>query len=58
MFDDKIVLVETYSAGLSISKPSEIETYVKVFDSLKRAAVYGDSAKELIRHALVHYNRF
>ncbi|MFJ2402470.1 helix-turn-helix domain-containing protein [Streptomyces xanthochromogenes] len=58
MFDEKLVLVETYSAELSVTKPSEIEMYVKAFGLLKRSAVYGDSAKELIRSAIRHYDRY
>ncbi|MFJ6697503.1 helix-turn-helix domain-containing protein [Streptomyces sp. NPDC091272] len=58
MFDDRLVLVETFSAELSVSKPSEIEAYAKVFETLKRSAVYGDSAKELIRGALRHYDQY
>ncbi|MFI6685337.1 helix-turn-helix domain-containing protein [Streptomyces sp. NPDC050485] len=58
MFDDKLVLVETYSAELTVTKPSEIEMYVKAFGLLKRSAVYGDSAKELIRGAIRHYDRY
>ncbi|MEU3690476.1 helix-turn-helix domain-containing protein [Streptomyces narbonensis] len=58
MFDEKLVLVETYSAELSVTKPSEIEMYVKAFGLLKRSAVYGDSAKELIRGAIRHYDRY
>ncbi|MEV6668842.1 helix-turn-helix transcriptional regulator [Streptomyces sp. NPDC051162] len=58
MFDSRLVLVETFSAELTVSKPSEIETYIKAFGLLKRSAVYGDSAKELIRGAIRYYDRY
>jgi transcriptional regulator with XRE-family HTH domain len=58
MFDDRLVLVETFSAELSVTKPSEIEMYVRAFALLKRSTVYGDSAKELIRGAIRHYERY
>ncbi|MFF4171778.1 helix-turn-helix domain-containing protein [Streptomyces sp. NPDC001744] len=52
MFDSKLVLVETYSAELSVTQPREIALYAKAFDLLKRSAVYGQSARALIAQAL------
>ncbi|MGK5730100.1 helix-turn-helix domain-containing protein [Streptomyces sp. URMC 124] len=54
MFDDKLVLVETYSAEFSVTQPREIALYAKAFDMLKRSAVYGERAKALITRALAH----
>jgi transcriptional regulator with XRE-family HTH domain len=52
MFDDRLVHVETISAELTISQPREISLYAKAFQELSRLAVYGQSAKALIRAAL------
>ncbi|MGY1945361.1 helix-turn-helix domain-containing protein [Nocardia asiatica] len=46
------VEIETYSAILRIEQPSEIATYVKVFEHYSRQAVYGRGARALIRRAL------
>ncbi|MFI2074008.1 helix-turn-helix domain-containing protein [Streptomyces triculaminicus] len=54
MFDDKLVLVETYSAEFSVTQPREIALYAKAFDLLKRSAIYGERAKALITRALAH----
>ncbi|WKU48337.1 helix-turn-helix transcriptional regulator [Streptomyces sp. VNUA116] len=52
MFDDKLVLIETYSAEFSVTQPREVALYAKAFDLLKRSAVYGERAKALITRAL------
>jgi transcriptional regulator with XRE-family HTH domain len=52
MFDDARVQVETISAGLDITQPTEIGLYAQVFKLLQRSAVYGRSARDLIGHAL------
>ncbi|MFI0984994.1 helix-turn-helix domain-containing protein [Streptomyces exfoliatus] len=52
MFDNKLVLVETYSAEFSVTQPREIALYAKAFDLLKRSAVYGRPARALIAQAL------
>ncbi len=57
MFDDRLVLVETYSAEFSVTQPREIELYTKAFASLKQSAVYGNSARDLIFTAMQHFER-
>lgn len=57
MFDDRLVLVETYSAEFSITQPREIDLYAKAFALLKRSAVYGKDARELILAAMRHYEQ-
>jgi hypothetical protein len=52
IFDDARVQVETVSAGLDITQPTEISLYAQVFDLLQRSAVYGHAARDLIRRAL------
>ncbi|MER5402208.1 helix-turn-helix transcriptional regulator [Streptomyces sp. NPDC002599] len=56
MFDDKLVLVETYSAELSVSQPREIELYAKAFALLQQSAVYGKAARDLILSAIQHFD--
>ncbi|MCQ8769143.1 helix-turn-helix domain-containing protein [Streptomyces telluris] len=55
MFDDRLVLVETYSAEFSVTQPREIALYAKAFMLLKASAVYGDRARALIMQAMQHY---
>lgn len=52
MFDNKVVLVETYSAEFSVTQPREIALYAKAFDLLKKSAAYGQPASTLITKAL------
>jgi hypothetical protein len=52
MFDDKVVLVETYSAEFSVTQPREIALYARAFELLKRSAVYGRPVRSLIAKAL------
>ncbi|MEU3754530.1 helix-turn-helix transcriptional regulator [Streptomyces olivoreticuli] len=57
MFDDRLVLVETYSAEFSVTQPREIELYFKAFALLQQSAVYGNSVRELVLTASHHYDR-
>lgn len=57
LFDDKLALVETYSAELSVSQPREIELYAKAFNLLQQAAVYGTAVRDLIFTAIQHFDR-
>ncbi|MFD3325767.1 helix-turn-helix domain-containing protein [Streptomyces sp. NPDC058701] len=56
MFDDKLVMVETYSAEMSVTQPREIELYRKAFELHRQAAVYGQNARALILRAIDHFN--
>ncbi|MFH8555638.1 helix-turn-helix domain-containing protein [Streptomyces celluloflavus] len=57
MFDEKLVLVETYSAEFSVTQPREIELYAKAFALLKRSAVYGTPVRDLIFAAIDYFDR-
>ncbi|WP_328869112.1 helix-turn-helix domain-containing protein [Streptomyces sp. NBC_00287] len=57
MFDDRLVLVETYSAELSVTQPREIELYTKAFALLKQSAVYGTAVRDLISKAIQHFDQ-
>jgi hypothetical protein len=57
MFDSRLVLVETYSAELSVTQPREIELYTKAFALLKQSAVYGTAVRDLISTAIQHFDQ-
>jgi transcriptional regulator with XRE-family HTH domain len=48
MYDGDRVLVETYSAALTLAQPPEIELYARVFDELAAVASYGRTARGII----------
>jgi transcriptional regulator with XRE-family HTH domain len=52
IFDDREAQIETYSAAVRITQPSEIALYAKVFDHYSSRAVYGQQARDLISAAL------
>jgi hypothetical protein len=52
IFDDRMVMIETYSAELTITQPREVAVYAKAFSWLSQAAVYHQQARALIRDAL------
>lgn len=52
IFDDREAQLETYSAAVRITQPSEIAMYAKVFEHYSRRAVYGEQAKDLISLAI------
>ncbi len=52
MYDNRLVLVETVSAELSINQSGEIALYGRLFAQLAGQAAYGDAARRLIRAEL------
>jgi transcriptional regulator with XRE-family HTH domain len=48
LYDDAKVLVETFSAGLNLAQPQEIELYGTVFNELAAVASYGRAARAII----------
>ncbi|MGA5454131.1 helix-turn-helix domain-containing protein [Streptomyces umbrinus] len=57
MFDDRLVLVETYSAEFSVTQPREIDLYTKAFALLKQSAIYGTAVRDLILTANQHFDQ-
>lgn len=55
MLDDRVVLVETISAELTVTQPREVALYSRAFDALAKAAKYGKAAKSIITDALATY---
>ncbi|WP_042421980.1 helix-turn-helix domain-containing protein [Streptacidiphilus anmyonensis] len=51
-FDDGLVVVETLTARLDVTAPSEIGAYLRAFGVLAKIAVYGADARALIASAL------
>jgi transcriptional regulator with XRE-family HTH domain len=52
IFDERLVMIETYSAELTITQPREISLYLKAFSWLSDSAVQGREAAALILQAL------
>jgi transcriptional regulator with XRE-family HTH domain len=52
IYDGAMVGVETPTASLKITQPREIRLYVKMFDQLRQAAVYGSEARAIIARAM------
>ncbi|MFI6998752.1 helix-turn-helix domain-containing protein [Nocardia sp. NPDC050175] len=52
MFDTRMVQVETTSAELTITQPSEIALYDKAFHRLKDQAIHGQGARAMITAAM------
>ncbi|KOU04625.1 XRE family transcriptional regulator [Streptomyces sp. NRRL F-2295] len=51
-FDDVQVAVETLTAEVNISEPSEVRTYLRAFAELSRIAVHGAPAHRLLATAI------
>ncbi|WP_062993296.1 helix-turn-helix domain-containing protein [Nocardia anaemiae] len=52
MFDNRMVMVESTAAELTITQPREVAIYGRAFDVLAGQSVTGETARELIRRAL------
>jgi len=52
IFDQRMVMIETYSAELTITQPREIAVYEKAFAWLSESAVHGRQARALILQAI------
>jgi transcriptional regulator with XRE-family HTH domain len=52
MYDDDQVVVEIYSAELTLRTARDVELYARIWEILDAAAVYGEAAKAIVRRAL------
>jgi transcriptional regulator with XRE-family HTH domain len=52
IFDERLVTVENRTAELSITQPSEVEGYLRIFGRLAEVASYGSSARTVITRVL------
>lgn len=57
MFDDDKVLVEIFSAELTLTQPQEIDLHNKVFGAMASIASYGSDARALIARVMEHVDR-
>ncbi|UGY94055.1 helix-turn-helix domain-containing protein [Streptomyces gobiensis] len=57
LFDDRLVVVETYSAELTVTQPRELALYKRAFSMLQESAVYGQEVRALIAMALDEWGR-
>ncbi|MEV6601887.1 helix-turn-helix transcriptional regulator [Actinoplanes sp. NPDC051346] len=48
IYDDSLVSLETPTASIEVTRPSEVELYLRMFDNLHGVARYGKPARELI----------
>jgi transcriptional regulator with XRE-family HTH domain len=56
MYDQRLVRVETVTAGLTITQPRELVIYERTFQSLMQQSLVGSAARELITNAVEEYN--
>ncbi|EFK99477.1 MULTISPECIES: helix-turn-helix transcriptional regulator [unclassified Streptomyces] len=52
MYDDSLVSIETLSARVTVTQPSEIALYLRAFEELRSMAVYGADARALVVRAI------
>ncbi|GAB2539429.1 helix-turn-helix domain-containing protein [Nocardia heshunensis] len=52
LYDNRLVLVETVTAELTITQPREIDLHGRLFDLLASQAAYGEAARSMIRKAI------
>lgn len=52
LHDDDMAVVETLTAEIKVTQPRELADYTKAFTGLAEMAVYGDTARALIRAAI------
>lgn len=52
LLDSDRVMVETFSAELSLAQPQEIGLYGSIFDSLAAVASYGRTARAIITRVI------
>ncbi|MFE1959448.1 helix-turn-helix domain-containing protein [Streptomyces sp. NPDC059479] len=52
LFDDRLVSVETLTAEVNVTAPSEAHDYIRAFAELSKSAVFGAPARTLINDAM------
>lgn len=52
LLDNRVAMIETISAELTVVTASELALYEKAWKALSKQAAYGDRAQELIADAL------
>lgn len=57
IFDDDLVALETPTAAIQVTQPAECNLYARMFEELKKSAVYGPQARRLILQVLDELSR-
>jgi transcriptional regulator with XRE-family HTH domain len=57
IYDESKVMIETRSAIVTFTQPSDIQLYAEIFERLQRSAAYGPQARELIMTALRRHDQ-
>jgi len=52
LFDERVVLVENLTAEMSLTQPSEVASYLRIFATLAEIARYGAEARTIITRVL------
>jgi hypothetical protein len=52
IFDDALVALETPTASIEVTSPQEVGLYARMFEHLRRPALYGKDARGLVLSAL------
>ncbi|MGA4860013.1 MULTISPECIES: helix-turn-helix domain-containing protein [Streptomyces] len=52
VYDDTLVSIETLTARVTVTQPSEIALYLRAFEELRSMAVYGAEARALVVRAI------
>lgn len=52
LMDERVVVVENFTASQNLTQASEISSYVRIFDELAKAARYESEARAIITRAL------
>jgi transcriptional regulator with XRE-family HTH domain len=56
MFDNRVVTVETLTAEINVTAPSEVQDYARAFADLARSAVHGAAARAIVAAAISALN--
>ncbi|MFI5720686.1 helix-turn-helix domain-containing protein [Nocardia sp. NPDC051750] len=57
VFDDDLVALETPTASIQVTQPAECLMYMRMFEVLRGAAVYGRAAREIVVRVLGELGR-
>lgn len=52
LMDERVVVVENFTASLNLTQASEVSSYVRIFGELAKAARYASEARAIITRAL------
>ena len=53
LMDERVVVVENFTASQNLTQVSEISSYARIFDQLADVAMYGSAARSIVTRSLV-----